>query len=286
MRRVTSVRRARRAGPLGRTARRAPRLVERPLLELMPAARRARARRRLVGAATTVAASPTHGSRPRSGCTRARGTRPRGRRTSRPFPATGATSATCSTVVASSAFDEAFVIGGDAKDRGDLHDGLSLLRAMDGLLHPFATVGVAGYPEGHPASPTTGCRGPARQAGLRDPRHDADDVRRRRDAPGSGGLAPPAFACRSTSARRAPIRSGGSSGSPRVGVGGSLRYLRKNRQVLQLLVPRTYTAVGCCGPSARRSPIRRPTSTRSIFTFNQVVETVDWQRRLLEELDD
>jgi 5,10-methylenetetrahydrofolate reductase len=44
----------------------------------------------------------------------------------------------------------AFVVGGDAKDRGELHDALSLLRAMDELGHPFGSIGVAGYPEGHP----------------------------------------------------------------------------------------------------------------------------------------
>ena len=47
----------------------------------------------------------------------------------------------------------AFVIGGDAKDRGELHDGIALLRAMDELGHPFTSIGVAGYPEGHPAIP-------------------------------------------------------------------------------------------------------------------------------------
>src|SRR3989442_4945615 len=43
----------------------------------------------------------------------------------------------------------AFVVGGDAKDRGDFHDGLSLLRAMDELGHPFLQIGVPAYPEGH-----------------------------------------------------------------------------------------------------------------------------------------
>ena len=31
----------------------------------------------------------------------------------------------------------AFVVGGDAKDRGEYHDGISLLRAMEELGHPF-----------------------------------------------------------------------------------------------------------------------------------------------------
>ena len=44
----------------------------------------------------------------------------------------------------------AFVVGGDAKDRGEFHDGLSLLRVMDELGHPFLQIGVPAYPEGHP----------------------------------------------------------------------------------------------------------------------------------------
>src|SRR5262245_51795875 len=47
----------------------------------------------------------------------------------------------------------AFVIGGDAKDRGELHDGPAMLRAMTEHGHPFSSIGVAGYPEGHPAIP-------------------------------------------------------------------------------------------------------------------------------------
>jgi len=43
-----------------------------------------------------------------------------------------------------------FVVGGDTKDRGELHDGLMLLQAMDELGHPFEEIGVPCYPEGHP----------------------------------------------------------------------------------------------------------------------------------------
>ena len=42
-----------------------------------------------------------------------------------------------------------FVVGGDAKDRGEFHDGLHLLRAMDELGHPFTEIGIPSYPEGH-----------------------------------------------------------------------------------------------------------------------------------------
>lgn len=42
-----------------------------------------------------------------------------------------------------------FVVGGDAKEPGDYPDGLSLLRAMAELNHPFSELGIPCYPEGH-----------------------------------------------------------------------------------------------------------------------------------------
>jgi methylenetetrahydrofolate reductase (NADPH) len=42
-----------------------------------------------------------------------------------------------------------FVVGGDAKEPGDFPDGLSLLRAMADLGHPFDELGIPCYPEGH-----------------------------------------------------------------------------------------------------------------------------------------
>ncbi|WP_169989049.1 methylenetetrahydrofolate reductase [Microbispora sp. H10836] len=42
-----------------------------------------------------------------------------------------------------------FVIGGDAVETGEYPDALSLLEALKDLGHPFTTVGIGGYPEGH-----------------------------------------------------------------------------------------------------------------------------------------
>lgn len=47
----------------------------------------------------------------------------------------------------------AFVVGGDADEPGQYLDGLALLRAMDEIGHPFATVGCPCYPKGHPDIP-------------------------------------------------------------------------------------------------------------------------------------
>src|SRR6478735_4595542 len=43
-----------------------------------------------------------------------------------------------------------FVPGGDAEAVGDYPDALSLLEDLAALGHPFAQVGITGYPESHP----------------------------------------------------------------------------------------------------------------------------------------
>lgn len=183
----------------------------------------------------------------------------------------------------------AFVIGGDAKDRGELHDGIALLRAMDELGHPFTSVGVAGYPEGHPAIPDERLT-----AALIDKQAHATHVTTQMTFDGD--------AIRSWIAgiRAAGVELPVHIGAPgavrvrrllqvaaRIGVGGSLRYLRKNRQLLHLLVPRTYTAdrlLGSLGPSL--TDAEADIRALHLFTFNQVEETVSWRGRLLGELGD
>ncbi|MEX0756588.1 MAG: methylenetetrahydrofolate reductase, partial [Acidimicrobiia bacterium] len=48
---------------------------------------------------------------------------------------------------------KAFVVGGDVQVGTEFGDALALLRALDALDHPFAEIGVAAYPEGHPTIP-------------------------------------------------------------------------------------------------------------------------------------
>lgn len=53
----------------------------------------------------------------------------------------------------------AFVVGGDADEPGEYLDGLSLLRAMGELGHPFAEIGCPAYPQGHPDIPDAALAG-------------------------------------------------------------------------------------------------------------------------------
>jgi methylenetetrahydrofolate reductase (NADPH) len=48
---------------------------------------------------------------------------------------------------------KAFVVGGDAKEPGEFLDGLSLLQAMAEIGHPFDSVGIPCYPQGHAVIP-------------------------------------------------------------------------------------------------------------------------------------
>ncbi len=182
----------------------------------------------------------------------------------------------------------AFVVGGDAKDRGEFHDGLSLLRAMDELGHPFMQIGVPAYPEGHPdvadevllaalvekqryASymATQMCFNPGaitswiprlREQGVTMPIH----------------LGVPGVAEIKKLMRVAA----------RIGVADSARYLKKNRKIVgHLLSP------GSFGPDALLeglgSAVADPVAAIQrlhIFTFNEVGATVAWQQRMLAEL--
>jgi len=181
----------------------------------------------------------------------------------------------------------AFVVGGDAKDRGELHDALSLLRAIDELGHPFASIGVAGYPEGHPSIPDERLL-----SSLLEKQRFANHVTTQMTFDGE------AISSWISSIRAAGVTLPVHVGVPgavrirrllrvaaRIGVGGSLRYVRKNRQLVQLLFRRTYTAdrlLRSLGPSL--DDPAAGIEALHLFTFNQVAETVAWRRRLLSDL--
>ena len=266
-------------------------LLERPLFELIPL-RDALERSESLppGAGTTVTASPTHGIE--STIELCEGLIALG------HPATPHLAAhmirdrahlqellgRCQSV----GIRDVFVVGGDAKDRGEIHDGLALLRLMEELGHPFETVGVAGYPEGHPSIPDE-----VLLSSLKEKQEhatylttqmsfDADAIAawiaRIRD---SGVTLPIHLGLPGVVHLRRLLRV-----AARIGVGGSVRYLRKNRQLVRLLFGRSFTPERLLhelGPSLadQKTDVR----ALHLFTFNQVDATVGWQRSTLERLD-
>jgi len=181
----------------------------------------------------------------------------------------------------------AFVVGGDASDRGEFHDGLGLLRALDELGRPFDDVGVPAYPDGHVDIADDVLlrvlRDKQQYAAYMatqmcfDPKVIADWIVRMR----ADGI-------------RLPVHLGipGVADitklmtiSARIGVADSARYLRKNRSMLGHLVK------GSFGPDGLLESLA-PTLADGVanvralhlFTFNHVDATVAWQQRMLDGL--
>jgi methylenetetrahydrofolate reductase (NADPH) len=158
---------------------------------------------------------------------------------------------------------------------------------MEELGHPFASVGVAGYPEGHPAIP----EGRLIDALLAKQEHathvttqmtfDGDAISSWIDRIRTAGVTLPVHLGVPGAVKiRRLVRI-----AARIGVGGSLRYLRKNTQLLQLLFRRTFSAdllLLSLGPTLTDPEAK--IAGLHVFTFNQVEETVAWQRRLLDEV--
>ncbi len=183
-----------------------------------------------------------------------------------------------------------FVVGGDAKDRGTFHDGLHLLQAMDELGHPFIEIGVPSYPEGHPDIADD-----VLLQALKDKQRYATAMTTQMSFnPGAvGGWL--------TRMRREGITLPLHLGVPgvaeltklmaisaRIGVADSARYLKKNKSMIGHVVKG-----GSFGPDAFLEALA-PTladpaadaQALHVFTFNQVANTADWQRRMLNgELD-
>jgi methylenetetrahydrofolate reductase (NADPH) len=181
-----------------------------------------------------------------------------------------------------------FVVGGDARDRGEIHDGLMLLRAMSELGHPFEEIGVPCYPEGHPD--------------IADDR--LLEVLREKQRYANAMTSQMSFNPAAVSAWLTRVRGAGVTlplhlGVPgvadltklmrvatRIGVADSARYLKKNTQLIGHIV-----RGGSFGPDAFIEQLAPTLADPAadvralhVFTFNQVEQTAAWQRRMLDEL--
>ncbi len=136
--------------------------------------------------------------------------------------------------------ERVFVIGGDAEEPGDFLDALTLIRELNDLGHSFQELGVAGYPEGHPTIPSDKLR----SALIEKQRHATYIATQM------------CFKGRAIADWVRSIRADGVSlpvrvGIPgvvdptrlltiaaRIGVGGSMRFMAKNRRaVFRLMRP-------------------------------------------------
>jgi methylenetetrahydrofolate reductase (NADPH) len=187
-------------------------------------------------------------------------------------------------------FTRAFVVGGDAKDKGEIHDGLALIRAMEEAGHPFTEIGVPAYPEGHVDIPSDRLL----EVLLEKQRYASYMTTQMCFNPGaivawigamrSAGVALPVHLGTPGVAELTKLMTI----SARIGIADSARYLKKNRKMVgSLLTPGKFgpdallvgMADAFADPGARVEALH-------LFTFNQVGATLEWQERMLAELGD
>jgi len=180
---------------------------------------------------------------------------------------------------------EVFVVGGDADPpAGRFADAGDLLEELAGLSHPFARIGIGGYPEGHPV--------------IGDER--LLEALRRKQPFASHLVTQLCFDADALAAWVADIREAGIDlpvivGLPGVverrklaeislktGVGASLNYLRKHgRQMITLARARRYDPTPLASAvAARAADPALGIEGAHLFTFNQVEPTRDWVARL------
>jgi methylenetetrahydrofolate reductase (NADPH) len=185
----------------------------------------------------------------------------------------------------SASITKAFVVGGDARDKGAFHDGVMLLHAIDELGHPFTEIGVPSYPEGHPDIADD-----VLLAALKEKQKIATSMTTQMC------FNPGALSAWLTRMRAAGVTLPVHLGVPgvaeltklmaisaRIGVADSARYLKKNKSMVGHLM-----RGGSFGPDAFLEALASTLVDRNaqvqalhVFTFNQVANTADWQRRML-----
>jgi methylenetetrahydrofolate reductase (NADPH) len=187
-------------------------------------------------------------------------------------------------------FSRAFVVGGDAKDKGEFHDGLMLLRAIDDAGHPFTEIGVPSYPEGH--VDITDAR--LVEVLLEKQRYASYMTTQMCFNPGAivtwigamraAGVTLPVHLGTPGVAELTKLMTI----SARIGIADSARYLKKNKRMVgSLLTPGKFgpdSLLEGMGPALTDPGAEL--EALHLFTFNQVQATVDWQQRMLAALDE
>ncbi len=183
----------------------------------------------------------------------------------------------------------AFVIGGDATDPGEYPDAHSFLRDLFEHDHGLGTVGLASYPDGHPLIgeddrrtalyakqdllAEAGIKGYCSTQMCFDPEKIISWLKNER----LSGLTLPVHLGVAGAVERATLLTVGA----RLGIGQSLRYLRKNRRsVARLLSSSTHDPYKLLDPMGNQLTTLGITGLH-MFTFNQVEATAVWRDKVL-----
>lgn len=185
---------------------------------------------------------------------------------------------------------EVFCIGGDREEPGAYPDAMAFLRELlDVAAGDITAVGVGSYPDGHAFIPTEALRAALiekqelfAEAGVDGHAStqmcfSTDTIRTWLETERAAGFTMPVHLGVPGVVDRTKLMTMGM----RLGVGASLRYLRKNKAGLT----RLFASTGY-NPSTLVDPLGRDFDRLGItglhtFTFNQVAATHDWQRAVL-----
>ncbi|RZV35096.1 MAG: methylenetetrahydrofolate reductase [Chromatiales bacterium] len=182
-----------------------------------------------------------------------------------------------------------FVPGGDAEaPLGDYSTALDLLRDIAETDHKFTEIGVAAHPEGHPAVATDVLTGELRRKQeianylVTQMCFDADAVVSWLRSIREQGVSLPAWLGIPGVADRASLLQT----SMRIGVGDSLRYLKRNpRLAARLMWSNEYRPDGLLSELAPYlADPAYDIRGHHVYCFNQVEKTEQWRHKFLEEL--
>jgi methylenetetrahydrofolate reductase (NADPH) len=183
---------------------------------------------------------------------------------------------------------QVFVVGGDAGEPGEFPDGLSLLRALAELGHPFTEVGIPGYPEGHPTIPDERLlaalaeKQPFATSITTQLCFDADRTRRWLLARRAAGITlPVTLGVPGVAELHKLVEI-----SARIGVRDSRRFLSKNTALVgRFLRPGGYRPDGLlAGLVPLLLDPQADVRGVHLYTFNQVETTEEWRQAYLAGL--
>ena len=188
---------------------------------------------------------------------------------------------------------ELFLVGGDAPEPfGPFADSLQVLEMILEMDHGLEHIGVTAYPDGHAFIDTRTLSESLRHkqtllAAAKVKGHaatqmcfDPDLIRAWLTEERNTGLTLPVHLGVPGAVERTKLLTVGA----RLGVGASLRFLKKNRTALARMF-----APGGYDPNKLLVPLAtdlKPLQVEGlhVFTFNQVVNTVEWQRKAVANL--
>ncbi|MGB7818058.1 MAG: methylenetetrahydrofolate reductase [Ornithinibacter sp.] len=179
-----------------------------------------------------------------------------------------------------------FVPAGDADPPvGAYHGALDLLRDLDEMGHPFAQVGITGYPESHPTIDddiTVQSMWDKRRYAthiVSNMTFDAENLATWAERVRRRGVGLPLLVGVPGPVERAKLLGMATT----IGVGESLRFLRKQRSVFARIASPGYstdTFVSRVATLATNEAIG--VEGLHLFTFNQVEGVEAWRQRMLE----